>query len=132
MLCFKSTRKIGLTLSVALVFGLVVTNLFLKPTVARIRPYDALGFTPLIDKLSDYSFPSGHATSAFEGAISCMLWNKKYGFIALLVAILVCFSRIYFQVHYLSDVIAGAIIGSIMAILAYLIVKAVYKGKNAK
>ena len=132
MLFFKSTRKIGLTVGIALIFGLIVTNLFLKPTIARIRPYDLFGFVPLIDKPSDFSFPSGHATASFEGAIGCFLWNKKLGIIAIIVAILISFSRIYFQVHYISDVVAGAIIGSVLATFAYLIVKAVCKRKNAK
>lgn len=57
----KKTRKAGITAFLALAIGALVTNLGLKNLVARIRPYDAVeGLVPLVAKLKDYSFPSGH------------------------------------------------------------------------
>lgn len=68
-LFFKKTRKTGLMMGVALLCGLIVGNLTLKPLIGRIRPYDLNpGVSLLIDKLHDFSFPSGHTLSSFEGA----------------------------------------------------------------
>ena len=60
---------------------------------------------------SDPSFPSGHTTAAFAAAtvLICDHWKGRW--IVLIVAILVAFSRLYLYVHFLTDVICGALIG---------------------
>ena len=66
------------------------------------------GLKLLIEKQSDYSFPSGHTGSSFASAI--VLWKelpRKYGVMALIVAVLIAYSRLYVGVHYPSDVLAG-------------------------
>ena len=61
LLFSKKTRKSGYTALLALIIGALITNLLLKNAVARVRPYDAVeGLVPLVKKLTDYSFPSGH------------------------------------------------------------------------
>ena len=65
----KKTRKAGVTALLALAIGAVVTNLCLKDLVARIRPYDSVeGLVPLVARLKDYSFPSGHTCASFACA----------------------------------------------------------------
>lgn len=123
----RKTRKTGCTVLIALLLGFVVCNLIVKPTVARVRPYDAMDVALLIAPPTDFSFPSGHTAAAFEAAVAAMLCNRKIGACILPVAILMAFSRIYFQVHYLSDVLAGALVGTAMAVVAYYMVKAVSK-----
>ena len=60
MLFFKKTRKTGIMMGVALLLGLIICNITIKPLVARTRPYDLIGVAPyLIKSESDYSFPSG-------------------------------------------------------------------------
>lgn len=122
LLIFKKTRKIGITMSLSLLIGLIVGNLTLKPLVARIRPYD---FDPtvtlLISPEHDYSFPSGHTLASFEGAVSIFVYNKKTGVAAMLLAFTIAFSRLYLMVHYPSDVIVGALLGSLFAYIAYKI-----------
>ena len=60
--------------------------------------------------IESYSFPSGHATEAFVGAI---IIGKKYGhlWLFILLALVISFSRVYIGVHYPGDVLAGALLG---------------------
>lgn len=127
-LCKKNSRSIGLTMGIALILGLLTGNLILKPLTARIRPYDFdASISLLIAPELEFSFPSGHTLAAFEGAFSIFFYRKKQGIPALILAALTAVSRIYLQVHYPLDVICGALLGSLFALLAFWIVKTVYK-----
>ena len=129
MLFFKSTRKTALTMGLALIMGLLVCNVTLKPLVARIRPYDVnTGVKLLIDGLSDYSFPSGHTVASFEAAVTLMICERRrFGYPALVLAILIAFSRLYLYVHYPTDVLTSIILGTLFAFLSYYIINALYK-----
>ena len=61
--------------------------------------------------------------SAFAAAIALLLHNRKFGIPTTIFAALMGFSRIYVEVHYCTDVIAGVISGTICAFVAVLIVK---------
>ncbi len=119
MLLFKKTRKTGLMMGVALICGLLVGNMFLKPVVARIRPYELNSAVELlIEKPHDFSFPSGHTLASFEGAVVLLLREKKYiGIPAMVLAALIAFSRMYLYVHYPTDIIGGILLGSAFAVL---------------
>ena len=122
MMLLKKYRKAGFSAALALIFGLLICNLYLKPTVARIRPYDfqeQLGvmINLLIEKEHSLSFPSGHTIASFEAATVIMLHNKKFGIGALVLACLIAFSRLYLYVHYPTDVIASVILGIGIAFL---------------
>jgi undecaprenyl-diphosphatase len=136
MLIFPKTRKTGLAMGVALVMGLLVCNICLKPMVARMRPLvyevEILGNSAadllhsgqlLVGKPSDFSFPSGHTIASFEAAGVLMLNNKKLGIPALVLAILIAFSRMYLFVHYPTDVLVSVVLGTLFAILANYLVK---------
>ena len=106
-------------MALALVLGLLIGNLTLKPLIARIRPYDANpDVTLLIDRLSDYSFPSGHTLASFEAAAVLLLQYRAKAIPALVLALLIAFSRLYLYVHYPTDVLAGALLGVAFAFLA--------------
>ena len=132
LLIIPKTRKIGLGMGVALLMGLLVCNVILKPWVARIRPYDyqiqyfGTQIKLLVDAMHDFSFPSGHTIASFEAATVLLIHNKKMGIPAMILASLIAFSRLYLYVHYPTDVIASVILGIGIAVLADMIVRAVW------
>lgn len=111
LLIFTKTRKIGLSLGIAFICGGVIGNLFLKNVVGRIRPYEIAGVDILVERLSDYSFPSGHTLIAFETAVVLLMMLKgRARPIAIgttVLAAIIAFSRLYLYVHYPTDVLAG-------------------------
>jgi undecaprenyl-diphosphatase len=127
LLFFKRTRKIGITMAIALVFSLIFTNLLLKPIVDRPRPWvyalEHLGreIQILIEKPHDASFPSGHTSVSFAAATAIFMRNKKYGSLALALAALIGFSRLYFYIHYPTDVLGGLVVGVIYGVAAYFV-----------
>ena len=132
-LCFKKTRKMGLTMGLALAVGFLIGNLFLKNAVARIRPYDLNPeFHLLVEKLHDFSFPSGHTLASFEAATAIFLYRKKVGIAALVLATLIAFSRLYLYVHYPTDVLTSIILSVGIAILSFKLIDALYKKKAIK
>ena len=78
----------------------------------------------IFNSIHDYSFPSGHSSASFAAAVSIFMWRKKEGSAALVLAALIAFSRLYFTVHYPTDVLVGTITGALYGVAAYFIVKA--------
>ncbi len=126
LLLFRKTRKTGVTVLFALLIGAIITNLTLKPLIARARPY-ASGVLRewwlLINGRaeSDLSFPSGHSTTAAATAVAIFLANKK-GRVwpVLLFPLVMGFTRLYLVVHYPTDVLAGLLCGTVGAVIAHL------------
>jgi len=105
----KKKREWVFPLGLSLVFSYLITYM-LKFMIARPRPLGIIKIMPLTNFI-DYSFPSSHAAVAFA---ALPLLNKTYPKLKLLWILSVCFvafSRIYIQVHYLTDVLAGALVG---------------------
>lgn len=129
LLCFKRTRKAGLAMGIALLLCLALNNGLLKNVVARPRPFEVDSTIKLlISPPSGYSFASGHSVSSFCAATVLLYYeHKRFGWYALTLATLIAFSRLYLRVHYLTDVLAGAVIGIVFGILAIIIIKAIYK-----
>ena len=138
---FPKSRKTGLGMAIAMMLGLLVCNVTLKPLVARIRPYDLqaeLGVTIQLlgERMHDFSFPSGHTIASFEAAVVMLKNSKKLGIPAMILAVLIAFSRLYLYVHYPTDVIASVILGTLFALigdgLAGLIAPKLGAGKKGK
>ena len=135
VLClFKKTRKYGAALIFSIIIGTLVTNVIVKPMFLRVRPYNTLqgvaeyfawykGAGMLSE--SDYSFPSGHTTAAFEIATAMFICFKKdkknICWLFPVAAICTMGSRVYLMVHYASDVLAGMIVGITAGCLGYLL-----------
>ena len=107
----------------ALCIELVVCNGILKNLFARIRPCDVnTQIQLLIARPDDFSFPSGHTAASFAAAVILFLQlPKKYGIPALILAVLISFSRLYLGVHYPTDVLAGAVSGTLIALAVHWI-----------
>lgn len=121
LLLFRTTRRAGGTALTAMTFGLIVTNLTIKPLVSRARPWVAMeNFAVLVTSSDPNSFPSGHTCAAFAFAVAlCMTQPQRWAKgAALALAALMGFSRLYVGVHFPSDVLAGAVIGSLCGLLA--------------
>lgn len=113
LLINSKSRKNGAMIIFSLILCFIIGNLSIKPFIARVRPFDVI---PLIDGLiikapTDFSFPSGHAMSAF--AVSTVIYNmnKTSGILAFILSGFIGFSRLYLYVHYPSDVFFGILIG---------------------
>lgn len=79
----------------------------------RARPFTELGFNPLIDHAATASFPSGHAAFYFAVAFAVFFFNRQWGWILTLSALLVGVARVSAGIHWPLDIFAGALVGAI-------------------
>jgi len=119
---YQRTKIFILTIGISVIISQVIKHIIQKP-----RPINQL----IIE--TGYSFPSGHATIAmaffgiliylFKDEIKNKLIKHLFIIINILLILLISFSRIYLNVHYLSDVLAGLILGLICIFVAIFISK---------
>ena len=103
-------------LSVILSRGLIAE--LIRHFYFRARPFVVLQFTPLINvSATEPAFPSGHAAAYFALAVAAFYFGKKTGFWFLTITILMAFARIYVGVHWPLDILGGALIGIISALI---------------
>lgn len=127
MLLSENYKRIGVVAATSIIMGVVCGNLVLKKYFGRLRPYEInKEISILINKLRDYSFPSGHTLIAFEFAYSILFFNKCLGTYAIILAILIAFSRLYLYVHFPTDVIASIFLGFIFTTISNNIVNVIY------
>lgn len=122
-------KREGFTIAVALIIFSVLGLLILKPIIARPRPFIAQGVDILIKEPMGFSFPSGHTGSSFAAASVIYFYNKKRGLLALILATLIAFSRMYLFVHYPSDIVGGLILGIISSRIAIKITNEISRKK---
>jgi membrane-associated phospholipid phosphatase len=125
---FNSAEMVG----AMLVSGVFTTSMklgFHRPRPSETYPDDIVKYA----KAGSYSFPSGHTSMAFVTATSISLIYPKWYVVAPAYAwaSVVGFSRMYLGVHYPSDVLVGALVGSGSAVLTHFIFKKL-KVKYAK
>lgn len=134
MMCFSRTRKLGICLFGAVACGALITNIILKDTVARIRPFEAIDQVRSwweavgAPQEDGFSFPSGHATAAAAGCTAiCLMKGKKWITPSVIWVLLMMCSRNYLMVHYPTDVLAGAVIGVASGFIAFYITQFIYR-----
>lgn len=126
----KEDAKKDIILYISTIFVcLVLTNL-IKIIVRRARPLE------MLLEVSGYSFPSSHSSISMVVYGYLVLLIKKYYqgqrktlyiILCVLLILLTGLSRIYFNVHYITDVIAGFSLGLIVLSISYLIMKQIDK-----
>ena len=115
-------RRLGCVMAIGLAFCLLTGNLFLKLLIARDRPFIVNPDIILaISPPSGYSFPSGHSYSSFISAVIMAKYSRKLAAAAIPAAVLIAFSRLYFYVHFPTDVLAGTLMGIIFGLVIYKI-----------
>src|SRR3954447_5986917 len=93
---------------------------FIGRAVGRARPYEAMSNVHLlVDKTTDFSFPSDHATVAGAVAVGLLFANRRWGIVAVALAVLMAFTRVYVGAHYPADVLAGLTLGGLVAALGW-------------
>ena len=91
--------------------------------INRARPYDAMkGVHVLVARTTDFSLPSDHATVAGAVALGLFLTNRRWGNIAVVLAVAMAFTRVYVGAHYPSDVLAGLALGGAVAVAGRFVV----------
>lgn len=114
----RGEKKLAAAVIIVMLFVNAINNGFIKATFQRKRPFeDHPDICIAIENPYGSSFPSGHSANAFACALVIMHFYIDFGFIALILAILIAVSRMYLKVHYFTDVLFGAIVGSLIAII---------------
>ena len=110
---FENHIDTAINIPFALLIAWLVGEITIKRCVGRIRPSEQLPEEEqIIKRPKYYSFPSGHSASSFSVVAVVIVRCNAYIIIpALIMAILIAFSRLYLRVHYFTDVLAGVIVG---------------------
>ena len=111
--------RLGFVFAAIAVPGLFVA--LIKRLIGRARPFivgdDTWAYVPFVWRPDYASMPSGHATTAFAAAIAIgAVWPRARP-VMWIYAVVIALSRVIVTVHHPSDVIAGAIVGTIGALL---------------
>lgn len=124
-ICFKKSRRCGILMILTMLFCLAIGNGVIKNLVARPRPFQVLGDPSMliIPPPAEFSFPSGHTMHGFAAAVMILLHNRKAGIAAVLAAVVIAFSRMYLFVHFPTDILGGAVIGTLAALMIYALAK---------
>lgn len=130
-------RNLFMLVLFSFAFGSIAGDL-LKELIGRARPAEAMAGKIILTALSDTSsFPSGHAAKSMGLALPFVIMaagrdatTVTFKILFSVFAILVCYSRIALQKHYLSDVLAGAGTALLFIIAAAWVVNRLYRKRN--
>ena len=112
-----SARPAAVLLIAAISFTALLGTYVVKPLSARTRPCWTEPVRTIVGCGSNESMPSNHAATAAAGAVVLVWAAPAAAVIAVPLALLVGVSRVYFGVHYPSDVLAGWLLGVAVALL---------------
>ena len=135
LLIFRKTRMAGAAILLAVAIGGTISEFVLEDLVARPRPYlmsDTFNSwwqfvgSP---EAHGFSFPSGHVTGATAAMIALAYAARRWwvSLAGVLMVVAMAISRMYLQVHYPSDVLAGFILGFFAGIIGYAIIQGVWR-----
>lgn len=124
----KYAQKLFFITSISLSANCIIKNFVKLP-----RPFTNKGITCVRpDTATGYSFPSGHTQNFATWTTALAIKSKKILFTIIMgiFVMLVGFSRIFLGAHFISDVVAGAILGVLFAVIGYFIYDKVENKKN--
>lgn len=107
---------------------IVPATVFCGITIMRMiinakRPYEVYAFDPLVNKKTKgKSFPSRHTASAFIIALTFLKYETNLGILMLVIAVMIALVRIITGVHFVRDVITGAVISTVIGVVFYFII----------
>lgn len=118
LLVIPKTRKCGAAVLLSYIASLLIGNEWLKDFIARPRPCVVDDTVQLIvKKPGSFSCPSVHTYLAFSSAMAIFHYYRKAGIGVFVFAAMVGFSRLYFFVHYPTDVLFGAVLGILTSVV---------------
>lgn len=134
----NNTPRTSLLVVLAVALTVIATDQMsshlIKPLVGRLRPCQDPAIMHLVDTVNGYcsggySFTSSHACNSFGlfVIISLIIRNGLLSLSLLVWATINSFSRIYLGVHYLGDILCGALVGSAIGVVMYLIYSYVHR-----
>lgn len=122
----KTGKIVVLLLIPTIIFTDQFNSSVLKNIFERPRPCHIFKGTTYLESIrllvncgSGFSFPSSHAANSFAVATIFTVFYKKYWWAFAIYGFMIAFSRIYVGVHFPFDVIAGALVGIICALMIY-------------
>lgn len=108
-------------------FTLIPLGTFIFVTLLRAiinakRPYEVYDYEPVVHKATKgKSFPSRHTVSAFIIAMAFMYLDIRLGIAMMVVATMIAIVRVVAGVHFVRDVIGGAVIGIVVGVLGFFV-----------
>ncbi len=132
----ETMAQVMLTVGCAIVCVIItagITNLVIKPIVARPRPCNDMMIKYAVDIVSgigsrSYSFFSAHAanTSALTVFLALLIRNRLFIITMAIWSLVNCYTRMYLGMHYPFDILCGLLFGSFMGFIAYVIYLKLY------
>ena len=116
----KRQDRVGLIVLVLLVLMTDLASNMLKHYFMRVRPCNALdGVRLLVGCGGSFSMTSSHAANIFASMVFLTARYRKFWPVFISIAVIVAYSRVYVGVHYPTDVIVGAALGTFLALVFY-------------
>ncbi|TAK58038.1 MAG: phosphatase PAP2 family protein [Bacteroidetes bacterium] len=120
----KKGRIIALMLFPLVAFSDQVSSTFIKKMIMRPRPCHEIDGRIIMEHLRllvpcgpGFSFPSSHAVNSFALATFLSVYYRKFRWAFFMFAIVVSYSRVYVGAHYPYDILVGAIVGIVCALI---------------
>lgn len=134
LMLFPRFRRAGVCIFGAVCCGALITNILLKDTIARPRPFETVDqfrqWWEFVGSPAEdgFSFPSGHVTAAAAGVTGlCLMRGKRFFLPGAIWVLLMMFSRNYLMAHYPSDVLFALLIGVFSGFVAALITQLIFR-----